>query len=54
MQAQLYELIPLGSTILRITADHGAEQFDGLFEIALFEDPLAGIGLIRFGIEELV
>lgn len=46
--------LPNGSTILRITTDHSAEEFDGLFEIALFEDPLAGIGLIRFGIEELV
>lgn len=46
--------LPNGSAILRITTDHSADQFDGLFEIALFEDPLAGIGLIRFGIEELV
>lgn len=54
MQAHLHELIPLESTIFLITADHGAEQFDGFFEIALLEDSFTGIGPIRFGIEELV
>ena len=54
MQAQLYELIPSGSTIFLIIADPGAEQSDSLFETALLEDSFAGIGPIRFGIEELV